>query len=1157
MDQRQAAIANDLEEATGKRLADLYRNCIDAIECYGPDSPRAELDLILLAHLAREFMNSFPFLMSDRNSDWKSHAGEENAAICNLKDLLTREPYAFSIEASTGSAFTQIPTSIATIISQLSSAIEKGGATASEKEAHAVLGRNDPTDPALIPWKKALKFFVGYAHFRRGSNLELPPKRQVENQFELINNALELRLGRFFDAKWAIAQILASANAKDINGNFIKPNDEIVLDAISHLGDINLRVAFYSRLENPHWLDSLEGLGVFCRTPEVDENKTHFTQWPESFYLKIMAPIQPEKVCHILEKASLNENPYVRIAVIVVACELPDGQLDRIARIIQGWAKDAYFIGSYFWHAEEIDVLLKRLISSGNGGLRQIGDRIAQDIFQPRINNLDNFTINALIGSFDYKERLTHLLALYEQPRRLTFCRRQLRLLTDVREEQPSRKNTSHYWLPSVQRACSNADKSVENALVTQTVDLMRESIEQQATLQNQLGNNKVSLVVRCAMYALTASHAKGVSIGIYREDVTQVLLSDIIVDGEYDAEYYPLLNVALSEGLISIAQFIAFLQEKTVIKEHRSLELANRRNIGQTEDEKKEYASNRTKRWQHRALSLVDKQYLDKESRRILDDLDARYGKAPYSAEHIGESITTTGPNSPLTKDEMLDMGPHKLLQWLKFWQPTKDDNFELISHEGQGRVLARIFTSDPYFFAELEGEIIQLRPTYQRSIIGGWTEAIKNERDMPVDAFVQLAMHIAQQGNEPVFHKEGLDPFDDDVDFYPAKRAVAEGINELLSSSLNEITAEKYASLLDCILQLLDSDNPKDSEEKTFEEDPITASLNLLSSIALSALVKWTCQYPGTPDRGFLALEGHLPDADKSHANIAALAMAFGRLCDKAPDWIEANYHRLFGDSATANECQKLLLTVTLHWHLVNSTMLNMLERAMKNALGNGAISYTLPTTLDRSGDCGVLIGQWLYMGYVRGFFDPDNHLLSAWREAATGKQLGQALDYICKALANHSTNNRDILNRIQELWDYQGKILVPNKGPESLCGIASLIRSECFEPAWWGPRAIQQLTDGAVDGRFLIPEESIIELSEYDSALAVELLLRMVEREDAIRFFFYGEVALPVLENAKRANGGTLSDMAYRCMNALGKYGLVNLDVSLGLTEGNSLG
>lgn len=85
-----------------------------------------------------------------------------------------------------------------------------------QRDSAVVLGRMDPTNPALVPWTDARTFFMTHTHVNKAPNHD-PSSASIDDELcahlERVEAALMARLGNFFESFHAFDDLLAEANA--------------------------------------------------------------------------------------------------------------------------------------------------------------------------------------------------------------------------------------------------------------------------------------------------------------------------------------------------------------------------------------------------------------------------------------------------------------------------------------------------------------------------------------------------------------------------------------------------------------------------------------------------------------------------------------------------------------------------------------------------------------------------------------------------------------------------------------------------------------------------------------------------------------------------------------------------------------------------------
>ena len=175
-----------------------------------------------------------------------------------------------------------------------------------------VLGRTDvDSDPTVKAVARSVEKFEKVRHPQGDTTawLEIEAER-VCTAIEVVENALEARLGSFFGVVDLLKEILDRANATDVRLDgeirWSPPDERDIIAVESRLGDVQHRRVFFRSLRNPLWLDRLAARDWFARTPShvLDaEGRLVWTIWPEGEYLAAIAAAEPARVAAILNRA--------------------------------------------------------------------------------------------------------------------------------------------------------------------------------------------------------------------------------------------------------------------------------------------------------------------------------------------------------------------------------------------------------------------------------------------------------------------------------------------------------------------------------------------------------------------------------------------------------------------------------------------------------------------------------------------------------------------------------------------------------------------------------------------------------------------------------------------------------------------------------------
>ena len=105
-----------------------------------------------------------------------------------------------------------------------------------------------------------------------------------------------------------------------------KPTNELVDKALGSFKKEHHRKYFFSRLENPLWLEPLTERGYFKHPPKAqrfDDGTIHFPYWHEIQYLKNVCSEAPDEVINLVMDLPDIDNPVVYDGILDIALQLP------------------------------------------------------------------------------------------------------------------------------------------------------------------------------------------------------------------------------------------------------------------------------------------------------------------------------------------------------------------------------------------------------------------------------------------------------------------------------------------------------------------------------------------------------------------------------------------------------------------------------------------------------------------------------------------------------------------------------------------------------------------------------------------------------------------------------------------------------------------
>ncbi len=1147
-------ILSDLSELSNPAHGQLYRRAVEFISAYDPALLTARVDLAIIAHCMRELMNRLPDCLGGEQYDFATKSELERQSIAKLRNVLVEQCDDTTFAISDNSAVVSIPAGIARVMDDYREAAKAGSHNSRQKASVAVLGYIDESNPALSSWLESHQFFMRYAHIGGGLQ-QLPSRQKIIKEIAYFENCLVARLGHFFKAKSMVRKTLEAANRTQEDGSFSVPSDDEVQSALALIGNASLRFVFFSELKNPKWVDGLRRKKAFsqygAQGDDGNEGGPIGRSWPEALYLKNVVSMAPDKVAEAVLEASAQPYPEVRHAVISLAVLLPEEYAIAIARAIAQWAEDDLGSEGYFWLADEVFELIGLLMKSENRTAKREGKKIFEACFKPHRENNMFSEIRTLIPEFFYSEKMEQLESAIDSlplaERRGIFNSFSKGLLFEGQDG-----SKSSLLVPAVEDSVHAHTESISNAVLFQFVRILRSSLIEDAHKTLSWAKSKEDdnpLVTRCTLFAIrlnleTDPEEHSVDEAI-RRYVRDVLTSDYILDDEYDPELYPMFHLAFKYGFVSSDEIDGII----ISARQRILSRYRQRFAGlgwEAEDD----SEDRANRWTHRAFSLIGPDCLGAKGKELCGELSGLIHCESYSAKHIYESEILTGPNSPVDCATMVAMGSTALLEYLKTWHPTKDDHMRLISHEGQGRILLQVVEQDPDFFEGCIQELFTLRPLYRRMIMQGWSVALKDGRDIPLDDALAMIENASKMSEDAELQREG-EAFDDDWNYLALRRCAANLSQTLLDSESIDFADEQADCLLCAIARLTESSEPNADYMQQYgdDADALNMSVNTVRPIALMGVAKWARKFKNSAhvSDALRIIEEHLPDRSDYEADAAAIGQAIPYLCEANYQWSQKQYARLFGDRHP-NVCQQIVLTTALTMYRPSKRLFDYLSSAMRVALDNHSEQYAMGARL-MARDGLLLIGNWCYVGYASGFVREDDAVLNAlWSKSDAG-HLGKILNGLCARVSDSRNVSRDVIERVGKIWDYHANQLVISIGNASLRGIEQLIKSDSYEVEWWGPRLLKEIQTNPHEIPIYFIDDDLAELSRFDPQLAVEVFYEILRLDRRPIPVHYEEIGFQLLSAAKRHNGGRLSDEAMRCLNALGAIGCVDLDERLG--------
>jgi hypothetical protein len=858
--------------------------------------------------------------------------------------------------------------------------------------------------------------------------------------------------------------------------NYKVPTDEEVLAVRLRLNKLPLRRAFYSKLDNPHWVAALARQDVFKNPPATEvmpDGLVRSDIWPEIDYLVRMAPIVSKDVADVLEPIADSTNQWVRRGIMEASTVMDPADVARLVPKMKLWSGDE--LGNFRMDARDISTTIVRLLE---GGQHAKGMQLADAYFAPRAAaQPPKYGIPEPASGIEpywYHEELPKVAAALGRSR-VSMLVKWLRLYQEHSNSFTGEPGFDHsyIWRPLIRSSPEHSGHEIGDALVDELRLALADSLSQSTNQLCTLLQDSQPLLRRIALDVLAEAiegvadkspeHAVSLS-----EDEQQavaaarnVLSDEAFVESDYRGEYLPFVRACLSwRSAIDVSPFFEEIRKgPPLLRDARRERFAQE---GTTPEEAEERREDYRKRWQHRMLSLVGHDELPDDLKARLTSLDEECGVIEVRDEliHI-ESFT--GPTSPLDLETMRGMSDEELIEQLRSWHPDAE-TFMGPTHEGQGRVLTEVLTKDPSRFAGCLDDLKTLRPTYVRALVRGWKAAVEAGEALSWNEILLLCEWVVGLDADANVESEG-DDFDDDPNYEALKfeglQILDSGLSVRPSDAVQGISAGEADRVLAILTRYAEDPRPTPEYEAEYggtNMDPLTLSLNTVRPVAVRALIRLVHRFPETTAaQGALSLlDQHIAGRDPSVAVAASVGEGTGRLYDSARPWIEERVDAIFGNSVPTSEWQQVALSTVLAVHRVHVALIELLRGPLMLAIKQMPSTQLATGWRTHTRTFPQLLGDWLVIAIIGGHMEPDDPLLTAWFDNADPVLRGEVLGHLGWQIMQWATVPKDVLERSAALWDSRAEHV--REHPEDaaeLSGAYWFARGDKYGPEWWLPR------------------------------------------------------------------------------------------------------
>lgn len=544
-----------------------------------------------------------------------------------------------------------------------------------------------------------------------------------------------------------------------------------------------------------------------------------FPNWPESQYLARVAADDPERVVEAIKRIPVTTNPRVHQDIVSAATAMPGRLAAKVAGPEQQWL--AHYEGHLVSYPRPAGDLLAHLAEEGeiSAAFKFAGTLLKIFAAPERENESSRLAADSLTGDWEYGkilERAWPPLMQAEPEKAFRFLCHRLADVIEFGIARDSNFDPSYIWRSAIEDHEQNTGHSLLDTLVDAVRDTALAEAEKGpdslAIVLAELARHGRALFCRLSLYVLARCGSA--------EQVARALADKALIDDFHVwHEYAELLGTRF--GDLDATQQEPIL---TLIAAGPERELARvQEERGVTEEQ----VESRRRYWRLERYALIA-DHLDDAAAAEYAALLAEFGTPDHPTFH---SVITswTGPTSPYSSEELLEMGPPGALEALRAWEPKGGS--EDPSPEGLGRILEGAVEEAAPGFAEIATEFADLDPEYVRGLLGGLAQAAKKGVVFPWKPVLDLCEQVAAK------------PQVKDGELNPRMNWLRKTTMSLLSKGLDEGDAEIPPAERSRVWQLIEPclDDPDPLPDQDEGHEPATLAINSVRGEALHAAIRY----------------------------------------------------------------------------------------------------------------------------------------------------------------------------------------------------------------------------------------------------------------------------------------------------------------------------
>lgn len=902
---------------------------------------------------------------------------------------------------------------------------------------------------------------------------------------------------------------------------------------------------FFDNLKSSDWIEPLRAKGLFSEPPRQyvdDERLVRAPSWSASRYLARVSAVAPQLVLEVIESTETN-NERVLEDFIDAAVVMPPEEASRIAVLVAAWVSERDNV--YYGLPSKIVDLVVKLARDGQP---EVGIRLMRSLFAPQPDEREQVlrsSPRARFSGWEYDTRLRKIVSEALPIAPSLFLDALAELLADALKylrEISDRDNDdlSRVWRVHI-RNDRDRGTEVEEALTSAVRDAATEirtrELMNDFDLVALLTARPEELFRRIAMYALSQEPMADLDVVLpFVVDVSE------LIEAEPSPEFRELLR-ATAERLDSdhIEHLVTAIFAGPDVDQYR--ELAKHFDGVWPTDEQ---TSAHVARWRIGRLALI-KDALPAETRSTYDALVAEYGEADIPLSW--EIRTFSGPNSPISADELSAMSNDELICYLRDWK--QPEGFGEPSVEGLARAMSVVAERDPMRISRLAPRLRDLRPAYVQWILNGFEGAIREQRSFDLPTLLDILTWIAEQPRE-IPGGRGDEYSDIDPGWVWARREIAGLLERGLSDrGACAIPFSERERVWNVITAVSEDPDPTPEHEQQYggqNMDPATLALNTARPRGLRAAVAYSIwvyhALLGEDERsigGFFAahapeaavlLEAHLdPQGDPSTSVRAVYGQFFANLFAVDRAWAKKVAETVFPDedSALREAAWGAYVIYTRPYDDLLALLCPAYLRAAQHARSDGHGFRWM------NGIPSEKLGEHVAAFFWRGLLNIDDPLISVYWNNASADARGHMIEFFGRSLREAEQLDPEIEKRLREFWEFAKRNVRKGDVPTELGSFCWWFVGDTLPLDWRFEQMIIVLSEKVQPRAAFLVAEKLPSVAQQHPLLAVRVLRLLLQDAEVWSVDAWRKEIESVLRIAYSANGEA-RDLAEETLNWL---------------------